>query len=130
MSPDRPKPKILCVDDNALQQKLIILLLSPQGVEVKTVPNGHCGIACAQTWRPDLILMDLMMPHMDGFQAAGVIKADPRTRHIPIIAYSADIGADTLDRVKAAGMEDLLSKATPPSELIASLLSYLPVSIG
>ena len=91
-------------------------------------PNGHCGIACAKTWRPDLILMDLMMPQMDGFQAAGVIKADPLTRHIPIIAYSADIGEDILDRVKAAGMEDLLSKATPPSELIDKLMAYLPFS--
>ena len=81
--------KILCVDDDHGQRLLLSYLLERHGLDVRTATGGEEAVAIAQDWVPDLILMDLMMPGMDGFQAAEILRADPRTADIPILALTA-----------------------------------------
>jgi CheY-like chemotaxis protein len=120
------KAKILYIDDDAIQRQIIFHVLDQHGFEVETAIDGQVGVKLAQDWLPDLILMDLMMPVMDGFQAAEALRAHPDTQHIPIIAYSARDDDDMPARVQAVEMNGFLIKTISSQELLESLATYLP----
>lgn len=81
--------RILLVEDDPAIRRLLLELLTEEGYDVHTAGNGQAGVSAARTNRPDLILMDLMLPEMDGMAATRQLKSDPTTRGIPIIAISA-----------------------------------------
>lgn len=122
------RAKILCVDDDSLIKKLLSHLLERQGFEVRTASNGQEGVEMAREWLPDLILMDLMMPVMDGFQAAAALRADPRTRHIPIVARTSMSGVSVQVRTQEVGINSLVLKTSSLNDLLKSLHPYLPSS--
>jgi CheY-like chemotaxis protein len=120
------KAKVLCVDDDHGQRLLLSFLLERQGLDVRTANSGQEGVAVAQEWIPDLILMDLMMPGMNGFQAAELLRADPRTANIPILALTA-FGEEKMQaKAQTAGINGFVLKTILPADLLDTLREYLP----
>ncbi len=118
--------KILYVDDDPILRQLISFVLKQRSDwEIQTASNGYEGVKIALEELPDLILMDLVMPTMDGFQATAALRANPRTRHIPIVAFTAYSMKKMLPRIRAGGINDFIQKIISPSDLIDSLCIHL-----
>jgi len=100
---------ILMVEDNALQRRQIEAQLQPLGHRVISAANGQEALDRLQLELPDLIIMDAVMPSMDGFKACEMIKGDPRTAAVPIIVLTA-LSRDAKDRSYAAGADDFIRK--------------------
>jgi CheY-like chemotaxis protein len=126
MSRTDTRPKVLCVDDDHDQRLLLSFLLERQGLDVRTAHDGEVGVAIAQEWMPDLILMDLMMPGVDGFEATKKLRADPRTSKIPILALTAYGEEKMQARAEAVGMDGFVLKTILPADLSDVLREYLP----
>jgi CheY-like chemotaxis protein len=101
--------RILVVEDQALNMDLLVQLLEDE-YEVLTATDGEAGIELADRERPDLILMDLSLPVIDGWEAARRLKANDQLRHIPIIALTAHVMMGDEERAKACGCDDYLTK--------------------
>lgn len=120
-----PSPKILYVDDNPVTCQLVTFVLQQHGFEIKTAKDGREGVDLALDWLPHLILMDLMMPVMDGFHASRLLRSHPETQETPIVAFSSyEAGVEA--RVQAAGMNGFIPKTLSVTELLATLQLYLP----
>src|SRR5262245_38629616 len=102
--------KILLVEDNEMNQDLMLWRLQKKGYEVLLAIDGHQAIASALAWRPDLILMDMSLPEMDGWEATRRIKADPQTSDIPVIALTAHAMSGDRKRAIEAGCDDYDTK--------------------
>ncbi len=102
--------RILCVDDNDTNLYMISAIISRAGFEVSTAKDGESGIAAIKAERPDLILMDVQMPGIDGFEATRQIKADPATRDIPVITLSAHEREDKEQEIRDSGCDAYLTK--------------------
>ncbi len=87
--PSSERPMILCIDDDRLVLGLCTSALEAHGYRVLTVPDGLAGIEVAQNERPNLILLDVMMPGMDGFEVCEQLRANPRLQHTPIVLMTA-----------------------------------------
>jgi CheY-like chemotaxis protein len=126
MSTTDSRAKILCVDDDHGQRLLLSFLLERQGLEVRTAGDGQEGVAIALEWGPDLILMDLMMPGMDGFQATQALRADPRTADVPVLALTAYGEEKMQARAKSVGINGFVLKTILPADLLDTLREYIP----
>lgn len=113
------KPRILYVEDQAIYRRIVIRFFEKEGMEIRTAVDGRIGVAVAQEWRPDLILMDLILPEVDGFEAAKMLRSDPRTSNIPIVGYSTMPEEKMRQAVEQAGMDAFFSKTAPQRDLIA-----------
>jgi DNA-binding response OmpR family regulator len=116
---------ILIVEDSAFEQRMLVDLLSELPYRVSVAFNGEEGYREAIAQRPDLILLDVRMPAMDGFTCCQLLKANPQTQSIPIIFLS---GADAMeDRVKglSIGAADFVSKPFTPGALAARIHTHL-----
>ena len=123
--PDTPKADILIVDDTPANLHLLSGMLAEQGYRVRPVPDGSLALAAAQAEPPDLILLDIRMPEMDGYQVCEHLQADARTRDIPIIFISA---LDAIqDKVKAftVGGVDYVTKPFQFEEVLARVETHL-----
>jgi pilus assembly protein CpaE len=109
--------RILVVDDTPMILQLVTLSLKRSGHEVQTAENGLAGVAAAKEWRPDLIIMDVMMPEMDGYEATRQIRKTPSIAHIPILILSAQEGMEEKLHGFEAGADDYLTKPFEPVEL-------------
>ncbi len=117
--------KVLVVDDDEMMRNLVSQVVARQGMEVILASDGLEAVQMATEQRPDLILMDVMMPNMDGFQACRRIRKNPATAFIPIILLTA---VDTLEQKVngfEAGADDYLAKPFEPQELLARSLALL-----
>jgi putative two-component system response regulator len=118
---------VLIVDDIAGNARLVESLLAPDGHLVRTAGDGAEALRLVRSAPPDLVLMDVMMPHVDGFEACRAIKRDPSTRLIPVVLVtSLD---DTASRIRGieAGADDFVSKPFNPPELRARVRSLLRI---
>ncbi len=115
--------KILVVDDSPTDRQFLAEALSRRGYECVCAAGGEEGIARSKADRPDLVLMDIVMPGMSGFQAMRAIARDPQTAHIPVILCSSK-RQDT-DRVWGLrqGARDYVTKPVDPAELIGKIKS-------
>ena len=113
MSPAR----ILLVEDNYDNLQLVRFLLERSGYQVVEAHNGKQGLDVARHERPDLILMDLSMPDMDGWEAARMLKADPQTSAIPLVALTAHTLPGDRKRAMEAGCDEYLSKPINVAQL-------------
>ncbi len=117
--------KILIVDDDLDTLRLVGLMLQHQGYRINAASSGIQAISIVQTDKPDLILLDIMMPEMDGYEVARKLRADQNTNTIPIIMFTAKTQVD--DKVEGfeAGADDYLTKPTQPRELFAHVKAVL-----
>jgi len=116
---------ILIVDDQPELAYLMAELLTNAGYDTRTVGNGHAALADVQANPPDLLLLDVNMPELDGFEVAAMLKSDPATATIPIIMVSANEGRGSRLIGLESGAEDYMSKPVDPAELIAKIRNLL-----
>src|SRR5262245_57552136 len=100
-------PKILLVEDKEMNRDMLSRRISRNGFEVVVAVDGQQGVAMATSERPDVILMDMSLPVMDGWEATRRVKADPATKSIPVIALTANAMVEDRERAIAAGCDDL-----------------------
>jgi len=116
--------KILIVEDVELNRDLLVQLLEDD-YEVLTAVDGATGIELAEREHPDLILMDLSLPGVDGWEATRRIKADLKLKHIPIIALSAHVMVGDEEKARRCGCDDYLSKPLDEELLFEKLTKFL-----
>ena len=106
------------VDDDPVIQKLLQVNFEMEGYNVITAGDGEEGLAKAQAEHPDAIVLDVMMPKMDGLEVTKALKGDPETKDIPIILLSAKAQASDIQAGKDIGADDYLTKPFDPLELL------------
>jgi two-component system cell cycle response regulator DivK len=116
---------ILVVDDNLLNIKLARAVLAHAGYEVHSAADAATAFAQLEVARPQLIIMDLMLPDMDGCELARKIKHDARYSDIPIIAMTASDLADDEERARLAGCDDYIAKPFEIGKLISTIARYV-----
>ena len=118
--------RIICIEDEPEMVDLIRLILSRRGFEVSGSQGGQDGLEIVRKELPDLILLDLMMPDLDGWEVYQQLRADDKTKHIPVIVVTAK--AQSIDKVLGlhiAKVEDYIAKPFSPQELIESVEKVL-----
>jgi len=117
--------RILYVEDNFQNKRLVRKILTARGFDVLEADDGLTAVEVATKERPDLILMDISLPGIDGVEATQRIKASDGTAHIPIIALTANAMRGDRERFIAAGCDDYLPKPISTSELVSMIGEHL-----
>jgi two-component system, cell cycle response regulator DivK len=117
--------KILLVEDNELNRDMLSRRLSKRGYQVDVAVNGAQGIEMARSLSPDLILMDVGLPGIDGLEATRRLKAEPGTRAIPIVALTANAMAGDQEEALAAGCDEYDTKPVDITRLVGKIQALL-----
>jgi signal transduction histidine kinase len=117
--------RVLIVDDERQNRQLLEVMLAPEGFQLSSAASGEDAVALVALRAPDLILLDIMMPGIDGYQVAQQLKGDPSTKQIPIILISALHDRDAMMLGLAAGAEDFLTKPVHRGELCMRVRNLL-----
>ncbi|MBB6634391.1 response regulator [Cohnella thailandensis] len=120
--------KILLVEDNELNRDMLSRRLQRKGFEVVMAIDGEKGVEAARTESPDLILMDMSLPVLDGWSATRALKAEERTRSIPIIALTAHAMASDREKALDAGCDDFDTKPVEWLRLLGKIERHLNLS--
>jgi CheY-like chemotaxis protein len=118
-------PKILLVEDNEMNRDMLSRRLQRKGYQVVLALDGQSGVEMAQTETPDLVLMDMSLPVLDGWEATRRLKADVSTRHIPVIALTAHAMSSDREKALEAGCDDYDTKPVELPRLLAKIESLL-----
>ena len=118
--------RILVVEDQPDNRKIIRDTLAGTDYEITEAENGEEALAAIAKQRPDLILMDIQLPIMDGYTATRHIKGDPALRSIPIIAVTSYALSGEEKKARAAGCDDYVPKPYSPRQLLAKIRQYIP----
>ncbi|WP_372726204.1 response regulator [Novipirellula sp.] len=118
-------PRILMIEDNEMNRDMLSRRLRRRGFDVVLAVNGAEGIRMAQTESPDLILMDLNMPDVDGWEAARLLKQSPDTKHLPIIALTAHEAPGNRERLIATGCAEYHTKPVQLPLLVSQIETIL-----
>jgi len=118
--------KILLVEDNEMNRDMLSRRLVRQGYEVLLAQDGERGLAMAVEERPDLVLMDMSLPVIDGWEATRRLKADPSTKVIPVIALTAHALTEDREKALAAGCDDYDTKPIELTRLLEKITRLLP----
>ena len=118
-------PKILLVEDNEMNRDMLSRRLKRRGYEVVIAVNGADGLAMASSEAPDLILMDMSLPVIDGWEATKSIKVDPATASIPVIALTAHAMSGDREKALAAGCDDYDTKPIDLSRLLSKIQAFV-----
>jgi two-component system, cell cycle response regulator DivK len=122
---DDMSKRILVVDDQPDNRQIIRDMLAPTDYEITEAENGELALAAIAKQRPDLILMDIQLPIMDGYTATSRIKSDPKLRSIPIIAVTSYALSGEERKARAAGCDDCVPKPFSPRQLLPKIRHYL-----
>jgi two-component system, cell cycle response regulator DivK len=117
--------RVLVVEDTEDNRQIIRDLLTSAGYEMIEAINGEQGAAMAAEHRPDLILMDIQLPVLDGYEATRRIKADPALRHIPVIAVTSYALSGDEEKTRAAGCDAYVAKPFSPRLLLAKVREFI-----
>ena len=117
--------RILVVEDQEDNRRILRDLLMSADYEIMEAENGEEALTAAAKQRPDLILMDIHLPIMDGYEATRRIKADPTLTHVPIIAVTSHALSGAKARAQAAGCDDFVPKPFSPRQLLAKIRQLL-----
>jgi two-component system, OmpR family, response regulator VicR len=118
---------VVCIEDDPEMIELVKLILTRRGYEVIGAMGGREGLKAIEEIQPDLVLLDLMMPDMDGWEVYQQMKANDKIKHIPVIVVTAK--AQSIDKVLGlhiAKVDDYITKPFGPSELLSSVARVLP----
>ena len=118
--------RILVVEDTEDNRQIMRDLLSSAGYDLVEAQDGAEGVAMAKSARPDLILMDIQLPVLDGYEATRRIKADPALTHIPVIAVTSYALSGDEAKTRAAGCDGYVAKPFSPRQLLQKVREYLP----
>ena len=121
--------QILAIEDDAIMQKVLQDTLQAEGYEFRVSPNGQDGLKMAVAGKPDLILLDINLPDMNGMEVCGALKSNPKTRHIPVLMLTGE-AREVSSRVKGLdlGAEDYLLKPVSPRVLVSRIKSILKLT--
>ncbi len=117
--------KILLVEDNEMNRDMLSRRLERRGYEVVIALDGESGVEMAQTHVPDLVLMDMSLPVLDGWEATRRLKVDPTTKHIPIIALTAHAMSGDREKALEAGCDDYDTKPVELARLLGKIEALL-----
>ena len=118
--------RILVVEDQEDNRQILRDLLGSAGYEMTEAWDGEASVSAAKEQRPDLILMDIQLPLLDGYEATRRIKADPELKNIPIIAVTSYALSGDDGKAHAAGCDGYVTKPYSPRELLAKIRQYMP----
>ena len=124
--PDAALPLVVIAEDNVVNQLVVASMLKPLPIRTMIAGDGREAVAMVAEHRPDLVLTDISMPHMDGYEVAGAIRAKPYGGTIPIIAITAHAQTEDRERCEAAGMDGFLTKPIRREALLAIIERWLP----
>jgi len=130
MTPSAPKaagamPRVLIADDNPQGVELLEAYLAEGNYEIRTAADGDETLACVRDWRPDLILLDIMMPKISGFEVCKRLRRDEATRSIPVLMITALDQPSDIDRALEAGANDFVTKPVNKSDLLLRVRALL-----
>jgi two-component system, cell cycle response regulator DivK len=117
--------RVLVIEDNASNMTLATFLLESAGHTVLSATDAEAGVAIARAEHPELILMDVQLPGMDGLQATALLKADDSTRGIPVVAVTALAMKGDEERIRAAGCDGYIAKPLNYREFLAAVAARL-----
>jgi DNA-binding response OmpR family regulator len=117
--------KVLIVDDDPDIRSLYRLVLHQEGLEVIAAASGQEALSLAEVDIPALVLLDIMMPDMDGYEVCRRLRADPRTMDVPVLLFSANGAGSVRDNVRRAGADDFVTKTAGPRAVAARIHSLL-----
>ncbi len=118
-------PKILLVEDNEMNRDMLSRRLNRNGFDVVVAVNGQDGVDLASSAKPDLILMDMSLPVLDGWEATRLVKANPETARIPVIALTAHAMASDKEKALAAGCDEFDTKPVELPRLLDKINALL-----
>ena len=118
-------PKILLVEDNEMNRDMLSRRLQRKGYEVVLAVDGQNGVEMTKTEAPDLVLMDMSLPVLDGWEATRRLKADAVTRHIPVIALTAHAMSSDREKALEAGCDDYDTKPVELARLLGKIEALL-----
>jgi two-component system cell cycle response regulator DivK len=117
--------KVLIIEDNPTNMTLAIFLLQSAGHTVISATDAEAGLMLARDEHPDLILMDIQLPGMDGLQATGILKGDAATRAIPVVALTALAMKGDEERIRAAGCDGYIAKPMRYQDFLSTVATHL-----
>jgi two-component system cell cycle response regulator DivK len=117
--------RILVVEDQEDNRRILRDMLTSADYEITEAENGEEALAAAAKQRPDLILMDIQLPIMDGYEATRRIKADPTLTDVPVIAVTSYALSGDEEKARAAGCDDFVPKPYSPRQLLVKIRQYL-----
>jgi two-component system cell cycle response regulator DivK len=117
--------RILVIEDQEDNRQILRDLLTSADFEVIEAEDGEAGLAAAAEHRPDLVLMDIQLPGLDGYEATRRLKADVVLHAIPVIAVTSYASSSDVDKARAAGCDAFVSKPFSPRQLLAKIREYL-----
>jgi CheY-like chemotaxis protein len=120
-----PAPLVLVCDDNVQDREMYATYFLARGFRVQTAGDGETGFQYAVESRPDVIVMDLSMPRLDGWEATRRLKADGRTRHIPVIACTGHAFGASVERALIVGCDAYVVKPCAPDDLLKEVRRLL-----
>lgn len=120
--------KILLIEDNPMNRDMLVRRLHRHGFQMITAENGHLGLLAARSESPELILMDMSLPEMDGWELTRILKSDAATRHVPIIALTAHAMVGDRENAIHAGCDDYDTKPVDLQRLLGKIQSSLEKS--
>jgi len=119
---------ILVVDDTPIQLKIIISIMQSHGLSVSVANNGQEALNMVEERRPDLVLLDIVMPDMDGFEVCYTLKRDPKYASIPVLFLTAQADDENIMTAFQSGAADYVTKPVNPPELLARVHTHLELS--
>jgi len=120
-------PLVLIVDDNDTNSYLLAFFVGRLGLRHHTVSSGAAALAAAAAERPDLVLLDLHMPVMDGYETAARLRATPGMESVPIVAVTANISASTRGRIERSGFSGCILKPVDTDALPAEIQRHITI---
>lgn len=118
--------RIMVVEDNDLNRKLFCDVLNANGFEVVPVADGQNVLTTTRKFAPDLVIMDIQLPHVSGLDLIAQIKGDPALATTPVLAVTAYAGKGDEERIRGAGAEDYLAKPVSIGPFMAAVRELLP----
>ncbi len=121
---------ILHIDDSDEIRDFIRIVLNTYGYQVIQAENGLTGLKLISQLKPDLVLLDLTMPGMSGFDVIKQIKAEPKLDQMRVVAFTGSVGPDDRAQLLAAGFDDFLAKPTEVPDLLKIIRAYYPCAVS